>query len=551
MAKDGAVVSLRPQKEDERPQDEDGRPKNEDEHARAETERKRVLFEWADGVLDTAGLTAKVRRATTADELRRILFDDADASAIDLAIQEALHPASGQRKSVHFTGLKPEQLMRLLKTRFRELKKQREWELRHGQTGAPASDDWIWTDDLKLDKKGAVRPLLHNLIVFLSHHPQWKGVLGFNEFSMREVIRQRPPWGEEAPDAPWTDHHATLTRKWFQVEDIVPTLGDVGRAVPAAARENIYHPVRDYFSEIENKFAEIKNKRAEIKNKRDDTPCIDTWLVTYFHAEDTPYIRAIGSRWLMSSVARIYKPGCQADYTLLLEGPQGKLKSQALRALCKDPQWFTDKLSHIGSKDAIYDLAGRQIVELSEMDAINKAAASASKAFLTRMTDPFRPVWGKHTINVPRQNVFAATVNPPETGGYLTDPTGARRFWMFLCREIDIAGIIRDRDQLWAEAIQRFNAGAPWHLETPALEALATAEQKLRYKPDAWLEPVAEWIGPRNEVSISEVLAGALNDKFTHRQDAMNRVAKILVDDLGFHKCRPRKDGKREWRYRR
>ena len=55
--------------------------------------------------------------------------------------------------------------------------------------------------------------------------------------------------------------------------------------------------------------------------------------IVYFHAEDSPYIRAIGPRYLISAVARIYRPGCKVDHMLVLEGPQGKQKSEALRTL--------------------------------------------------------------------------------------------------------------------------------------------------------------------------------------------------------------------------
>ena len=60
----------------------------------------------------------------------------------------------------------------------------------------------------------------------------------------------------------------------------------------------------------------------------DGVPRLDAWLVTYFHVEDSPYVRAIGPRYLISSVARIYRPGCKVDHTLVLEGPQGKQKSE-------------------------------------------------------------------------------------------------------------------------------------------------------------------------------------------------------------------------------
>ena len=80
---------------------------------------------------------------------------------------------------------------------------------------------------------------------------------------------------------------------------------------------------------------------------------------TYFHAEDSPYIRAIGPRYLISAVARIYRPGCKVDHMLVLEGPQGKQKSEALRTLAVNDAWFTDRLSHVASKDAAQETRWR------------------------------------------------------------------------------------------------------------------------------------------------------------------------------------------------
>ena len=142
----------------------------------------------------------------------------------------------------------------------------------------------IGPTDLILDKDGKIVANLANLILILREAPKWKGVLGYDEFNVRVVIRKRPPWGEEVADTPWTDHHEFLARVWFQNEKINPSAGDVGRAVQAAARHNPFHPVRDYFNSL----------------VWDRVPRLDAWLATYFHVEDSEYVRAIGPRYLIS-----------------------------------------------------------------------------------------------------------------------------------------------------------------------------------------------------------------------------------------------------------
>jgi predicted P-loop ATPase len=263
----------------------------------------------------------------------------------------------------------------------------------------------------------------------------------------------------------------------------------------AVARDNGFHPVREYFEGL----------------RWDGTPRLDTWLIDYFHADDTPYVRAIGPRWLISSVARIYEPGCQADHVLVLEGPQGKQKSTALRTLAVKDEWFTDRLSNLSSKDAIQEVAGVLIIELAELDILMRTKPAAYKAFLSRRYDRFRPVYGRHMVLWKRQCIFGGTVNPTADGRYLNDLTGARRFWPVTCRgRIDIDALRRDRDQLWAEAVVRYRRGDPWWLETEALERLAEAEQQARIAVDPWLPSIRDWLGDRTDVAISEVLEHGL-----------------------------------------
>jgi predicted P-loop ATPase len=514
--------------------------------AQAETESKLKLFAWADALLKQLGLTARVAQAQSVIDLRKITLNVDEVVEIDIAIRDALHPATGTRAD-HFTGLRAGALKRLLKKRFDDMKRDREADLLRGRAGASGgsqSSSYNWANDLKFDEDGGVRPILSNLILYLREHPAWKGVLGFDEFNLRVVIRKRPPWGDEAPDAALADHHESHVRVWFEgEEDIIAAHGNIGRAIQAAARANCFNPPRNHFDAL-----------APIW---DDKPRADNWLSTYFHVDDTPYTRAVGLRWLISIVARIYRPGCQADHMLVLEGPQGQGKSTALRILALRDEWFTDRLSHISSKDAALELAGMLIVEIGELDALLRATASASKSYLTRRYDRYRPPYGKHPIRHPRQCIFAGTINPP-AGGYLKDATGSRRIWPVYCNgKIDLEALARDCEQLWAEAIVRFKRGEKWHLETPELEALATAEQALRYEADEWQEPIEKYLKGRNDTSVTEILEHALGIKPKDRtSSAEKRVVKILTR-LGFTRNRPRgvkgahtKDGrkKRYWR---
>ena len=527
---------------------------NAEDHARANTERNQRLFDWADAVLERLGIVEAVIHARSIEELNGIVLDP-NSAEVTLAIRDALHPASG-RRAEHFHGLKEGGLKLILRNRFAEMKK-----TRTAQFGVGTDQDQdrprFWTDDLMRNSRGEIVSILANIILVLQKSPSWQGVLGYDEFNRRVVIRKRPPWDEEAPDAPWTDHHESMTRVWFQREStsnlgqdwvnlpdgantdwMNPSASDVGRAVEAAARANTFHPVRDYFSSL----------------VWDGTPRLDTWLQEYLRVADSEYVRAIGPRFLISVVARIYDPGCKVDHVLVLEGPQGKFKSEALRTLAVNNSWFTDRLSHVASKDAALELAGVMLVEMAEMDALTRATSSATKAFLTRRHDRFRPPYGKHTVNLPRQCVFTATINP-SAGGYLKDPTGARRFWPVACNGmIDRAGLERARDQLWAEAVCKFRGGAAWWLETPELEALATVEQSARFVVDVWEDPIRRWLKNRNDVSIWEVFRHALKIDHAQVTPAAHKRVVAVLDRLGFKKTRPRTSrtvSGREHRYRR
>lgn len=419
-----------------------------------------------------------------------------------------------------------------------------------------------WRKNLLLNEDQEPRPVLANAITALRGAPEWDGVLWHDAFAVTTVARKPPPWIERGKepwtDTPWADRDDALVANWLQHQEIMVPMSIAGQAVEVVARDRLFHPVREYLDAL----------------AWDGTPRLDTWLLRYLGAEDNAYHRAVGLRWLISAVARIYIPGCKADCALILEGPQGIRKSSALMALAAP--WFTDRLSDLGSKDAAMETRGVWIIEIAELDTMGRAEVSTIKAFMSRTQDRFRPPYGKRLVDLPRQCVFAGSVNPD--GGYLKDPTGGRRFWPVVCGAIDIPAVEQDRDQLWAEARDRFRRQEPWWLETRELDALAADEQAERYQGDAWEEPIQVYLEneihwmengygernpyrhprptPLNDVSVAEVLEKALAiEKARWTQADQNRVVRCLVS-MGFRQCRARQGGhgdgaKRQRRYRR
>lgn len=391
----------------------------------------------------------------------------------------------------------------------RAVTKALEWLDIAGSQGGDVSAD-NWRDYLLGSRRYGYYACLENAFLALQYDRKWEGVLGFNESAYRVEALAPPPWTTvKVVPYPWCDEDDGRAAGWLQREGIMVSQAIAGTAVQMVAREHPFHPIRQYFESLE----------------WDRVPRIDTWLPTYCGAPISEYTHAVGAKFLIGAVARVYKPGCKNDCCLVLEGRQGIMKSTALRVLA-DP-WFTDHIADLGSKDSQMQIHGVLIVEVAELDAMSKSEASRVKAFMSTSTDRFRPPYGKHLINVPRESVFAGTVN--DGIRYLKDETGARRFWPVRCTQVDITKLRQDRDQLWAEAVARFKQEESWWLDSFALIDEAEEQQAARYDSDPWLEKIRAYIEGKPSVSIVQILDHCIQKPTERQMQAdKNRVGRCL-----------------------
>lgn len=204
---------------------------------------------------------------------------------------------------------------------------------------------------------------------------------------------------------------------------------------------------------------------------------LDSMFAKFFGAKDNKVNEAVGSKWMISAVARAMHPGCKADYMLILQGEQGMKKSMALETLF-GLEWCNTTHIHIDTKDAVSALRGKWLRVFEECDSLSKKDAPIVKAFITSTCDTYRASYERAERDYPRQCVFAGTTNKEH---YLIDETGGRRFWPVNCTLIDIDGLSAARDSLWAEAVHRYNAGEHWWIEDSTIEQQLQLEQENRH----------------------------------------------------------------------
>lgn len=396
----------------------------------------------------------------------------------------------------------------------------------------PAGSE-AWREDLERKSNGAIRCNLRNAVTAFTSAPAWQGVLAFDQFRNQPVVCKAIPsfaLPTEAPDRPrpLEDQDVILAQHWLQaaaMSEVSKTT--VHDALVTVAQQRRYHPVRDHLGHM----------------TWDGEERLDRWLTNYLDAPDKPYTRLVGRMWLIQAVARIYEPGCQADHALVLEGEQGVGKSTAGRIL--GGEWYGDNLPSVEDQvRAQQYLRGKWIIEVAELQAFSRAQTAQIKSFITTRTEQYIPKYGRREVQEPRQCVFLCTTNER---AYLRDETGGRRFWPVPVGSIAINDLLRDRDQLLAEAVAAYKSGEEWWPLPETERTIIQPEQEARYEGDPWEGPIKRWLEEHasNHVEVAGVAEGALDLQRSKIGSREQRRITAILHELGWTPKRVK--GRRKW----
>jgi predicted P-loop ATPase len=396
--------------------------------------------------------------------------------------------------------------------------------VRGGWTSA-TQPTWLATC---ITENGRPMSTLANVMIALRNDPAVKDALAYDEMLRTPMLMHACDGDPDFNPRPVTDADVGHLQEWLQTVGL-RRVGAVTihQAVELRANECAFHPVRNYLEAL----------------TWDGQPRLATWLNTYLGAEAAPYTEAVGRMFLIAMIARIFQPGCQSDYMLVLEGSQGELKSNACRIL--GGTYFSDHLPDIASagKDVSQHLRGKWLIEVTEMHAMNRAETSLLKAFITRAVERYRPSYGRMETTEPRQCLFIGTTNKT---AYLRDETGGRRFWPVTCGTIDVEALARDRDQLFAEVVALYRDGARWWPSRDFEREHIAPQQDDRFEADIWEERITEFLLFKDKVTVGEVARNALFLDTSRTGTADQRRIAAVLEHLRWRRTKGGK-GVRWW----
>jgi len=383
------------------------------------------------------------------------------------------------------------------------------------------TEDEGWIAKCQLDTGGQPIPNLANILIGL--RTQMPNKFGYDEMRCVVVLMNENR-------RPLTDVDVLNVQEWAQNGGLQRVSKETTHdGLTSQAHTNNFHPVKDYLNGL----------------KWDGVCRLDGWLERYLGAEPGEYASAIGRMFLISMVARVFRPGCKVDYMLVLEGEQGDEKSKACRVLA-GLDYFSDNLPSLDHKDSSQHLRGKWLIEIAEMHRFAKAETELLKSFITRQEERYRPSYGRNEVFEPRQCCFIGTTNKTV---YLRDETGGRRFWPIRISVIDIEGLKSNRDQLFAEAVHLFRAGSRWWPDRDFEADRIKPEQDARFEEDAWEEPIRDFLNaatPGMRIRIHELAREALQLEKARIGTTETRRIVAILGKLGWGPARSKYE--RGWR---
>jgi predicted P-loop ATPase len=386
-----------------------------------------------------------------------------------------------------------------------------------------------WRDRMQRKDEGGFKSTMFNLLLVLREHPALKGILRFDVRRERQEWTSAPPWATEKGETyprPVTDSDAVEAIGWLNVFGLNFAVNVVHGAFDAVALDLPIDECVQYVNRFSWDGVE-RCKRLYIEGAG---------------AEPGTWSETLGLLTMDILICRIRNWGCKADTMPILQGAEeGIGKSTFFRELVSGVDggrgaYFSDSMGDYGSPQKFGEhLAHHLIVEDGELEKLRTREIESVMRQLSSLKDVYRPAYARKVRDKLRACLLVGTTNEDV---FLDDGRMNRRLPIIKAGEMNVAWIIENRDQLFAEAAARFAAGTakPW-LNRAEIKMQVEENQIFRAE-DPWTEKVLEFVEgkaegfdtvKRSAVTASQILTDALGiavAQCDHRQ--ARRVGRIL-----------------------
>lgn len=229
-------------------------------------------------------------------------------------------------------------------------------------------------------------------------------------------------------------------------------------AYTAWAYRRQYHPVKDYLNQLQwDGQSHITNLAAYFRDDH-ETVYQNVTSETNYVGNTVFYIWL--RRWLIGAVGKALE--ARQNVMLVLDSHQAAGKSFFVRWLGSVlPDYFSEAPLNPDDKDSWIRLMATFVWELGELGSVTRRSDRESLKHMisSRMVTVRKPYHRFDTIK-PALASLIGTIN--NEAGFLTDPTGNRRFLVCRLTGIDWAYTHQiDPHQVWAEAVALYKAGEP------------------------------------------------------------------------------------------
>ena len=292
---------------------------------------------------------------------------------------------------------------------------------------------------------------------------------------------------------------------------------DIKETIQETLNRNTYHPIRDWMKSL----------------VWDGEERLETFLIDYYGAEDTPLNRVYFKRWMIALIKRVMIPGAKFDSMLILAGEQGKKKTTLFNWLgtINGVKYYSEAPDNLKDiNNVVYASLGKIIMTFDDFDDIcNKGDLGKVKSFITTQERTAALKW-KHQNEYAITYVLAATTNMYEI--LVDDDTfDERRFWIVKVNPTtDIFDIPDEiKEQMYAEAYYTFMQDEDQRLWIWEPE-LKEAEKELQKKyKKAYTDPITDKL-----VSIFNKKYHLTDGMFTSENDFNEQVNALTEADIEF-----------------